>query len=111
MKQNNKKQLLLFALPVLAAIIFGSLGATSAFAEDANISLVPDNVSSDRTDALLDVSVELPDRQAEVEFRGGTDGWAIIGGQAYAPEIGITGNTVRQDGMVHVQLVVPIVDV
>ncbi len=97
MKQISKKHLLLFAIPVLAALVFGSLGTTDAFAEYANISLVPDNVSSDRTDALLDVSDESPDRQAEVEFRGGTDGWAIIGGQAYASEIGITGNAVRQD--------------
>jgi len=97
MKQISKKHSLLFTIPVLAALVFGSLGTTDAFGEYANISLVPDNVSSDRTDALLDVSVELPDRQAEVEFRGGTDGWAIIGGQAYASEIGITGNAVRQD--------------
>ena len=97
MKQISKKHLLLFTIPVLAALVFGSFGTTDAFAEYANISLVPDNVSSDRTDALLDVSVGSPDRQAEVEFRGGTDGWAIIGGQAYASEIGITGNAVRQD--------------
>ncbi len=96
MKQISKKHSLLFTIPVLAALVFGSLGITDAFAEYANISLVPDNVSSDRTDALLDVSVESPDRQAEVEFRGGTDGWAIIGGQAYASEIGITGNAVHQ---------------
>ncbi len=97
MKQISKKHSLLFTIPVLTALVFGSLGTTDVFAEYANISLVPDNVSSDRTDALLDVSVESPDRQAEVEFRGGTDGWAIIGGQAYASEIGITGNAVRQD--------------
>ena len=46
---------------------------------------------------MFDVSVGSPDRHAEVEFRGGPDGWAIIGGQAYASEIGITGNAVRQD--------------
>ena len=97
MKQISKKHSLLFTIPVLAALVFSSLGTTNAFAEYANISLVPDNVSSDRTDALLDVSVESPDRQAEVEFRDGTDRWAIIGGQAYASEIGITGNAVRQD--------------
>ena len=97
MKQISKKHSLLFTIPVLAALVFGSLGISDAFAEYANISLVPDNVSLDRTDALLDLSVESPDRQAEVEFRGGTDGWAIIGGQAYASEIGITGNAVHQD--------------
>ncbi len=97
MKQINKKHSLLFAIPVLAALVFGSLGATNAFAENASNSLVPDNVSSVRTDALLDVSIESPDRPAEVQFRGGTDGWAIIGGQAYASNIDlITGNAVHQ---------------
>jgi len=96
MKQINKKHSLLIAIPVLAALVFGSLGTTDAFAEYANISLVPNNVSSDRTDALLDVSDESPDRQAEVKFRGGTDGWAIIGGQAYTSEIGLSGNAVHQ---------------
>ncbi len=96
MKQINKKHSLLFAIPVLAALVFGSLGTTNAFAEDANTSLVPDNVSSVRTDAFLDVSIESPDRPAEVQFRGGTDGWAIIGGQAYASEIGLSGTAVHQ---------------
>jgi hypothetical protein len=96
MKQINKKHSLLFAIPVLVALVFGSLGTTNAFAEDASNSLVPDNVSSVRTDALLDVSTELPNRQAEVQFRGGTDGWAIIGGQAYTSEIGLSGNAIHQ---------------
>jgi len=97
MKQINKKQSLLFALPVLAALVFGSLGTTNAFAEDANISLIPDNVSSVRTDALLDVSTDSPDRQAEVKFEGITDGWAIIGGQAYTSDIElIDGKAVHQ---------------
>ncbi len=97
MKQINKKHSLLFTIPVLAALVFGSLGATDAFGESSNISLAPDNVSSDRTDALLDVSIESPDRKAEVEFRGGTDGWAIIGGHAYASKIIIHGTAVHQD--------------
>jgi hypothetical protein len=96
MKQINKKHSLLFAIPVLAALVFGSLGTTNAFAQDPSNSLVPDNVSSVRTDALLDVSIESPDRPAEVQFRGGTDGWAIIGGQAYTSEIGLSGIAVHQ---------------
>jgi hypothetical protein len=100
MKQINKKHSLLFAIPIFAALVFGSLGITSAFAEDANTSLVPDNVSSDRVDTLLDVSPESSDRQAEVEFRGSTDGWAIVGGQAYTSEITITGNAVHQGNSV-----------
>jgi len=96
MKQINKKHSLLFAIPVLAALVFGSLGTTNAFAQDPSNSLVPDNVSSVRTDALLDVSIESLDRPAEVQFRGGTDGWAIIGGQAYTSEIGLSGTAVHQ---------------
>ncbi len=96
MKQINKKQSLLFAIPVLVALVFGSLGTTNAFAQDPSNSLVPDNVSSVRTDALLDVSIESPNRPAEIQFRGGTDGWAIIGGQAYTSEIGLSGTAVHQ---------------
>lgn len=97
MKQYNKKHSLLFALPALAALVLGSIGTTNAFAEDTGIDFIHDNVSSANTDALLDVSSESPDRQAEVQFRGGTDGWAIIGGQAYASEIDLIGNAVYQE--------------
>jgi len=96
MKQNNKKHSLLFALPVLAALVFGTLGATSAFAEDAFVDLVPENVSSVRTDAFLDVSVASPDAQAEVTFTGTTDGWAIIAGQAYSSSIWLDGSAVHK---------------
>lgn len=96
MKQNNKKHSLLFALSVLAALVFGSLGATNAFAEDTFIGIIPTDVSSARTDAFLDVSDASPDRQAEVKFSGSTDGWAFIAGQAYDSKIGLDGNAVHQ---------------
>lgn len=94
MKQNNKKHPLLFALPVLAALVFGLLGATNAFAEDAFIDIVPEDVSPARTDAFLAVSDVSPDRQAEVKFYGSTDGWAFIAGQAYDSKIGLDRNAV-----------------
>ncbi|MCV0409800.1 hypothetical protein [Nitrosopumilus sp.] len=96
MKQNTKKHSLLLALPVLTALVFGTLGITSAFAEDANIGLIPENVSLEKTDAFLDVSSESTIDQAVVQFRGGTDGWSIIGGQAYDSKIGMTGKAVHQ---------------
>lgn len=96
MKQNNKKHLLLFALPVLAALVFGSLGSANAFAEDAFLGIIPTDVSPARTDAFLDVSDVSPDRQAEVKFSGSTDGWAFIAGQAYDSKIGLDGNAVHQ---------------
>jgi len=96
MKQINKKHSLLFAIPVLAALVFGSLGITNAFAEDAFIGLAPEDVSSVRTDAFLDVSDVSPDRQAEIQFWGTTEGWAIIAGQAYDSAIGLEGTAVHQ---------------
>ena len=96
MKQNNRKHALLFTLPVLAALVFGTLGATSAFAaEDAFFDVAPNTALSANTDAFLDVSVVSPDRQAEVMFNGSTDGWAIIAGQAYDAKIGLDGKAVH----------------
>ncbi len=97
MKQINKKHSLLIALPVLAALVFGSLGVTNAFAEDAFIGLAPEDVSSARTDAFLDVSDVSPDRQAEVQFWGTTEGWAIIAGQAFDSKIElVNGKAIHQ---------------
>ena len=41
-------------------------------------------------------AIDTSDR-AQVQFRGGTDGWAIIGGQAHTAEIGIYGKAIRAD--------------
>lgn len=97
MKQNIKKHSLLLALPVLAALVFGSLGTTNVFAENANVGLIPDNVSSANTDAFLDVSVKHPDKPSEVKFEGSTNGWAIISDQAYPSSITIDGNAVYEN--------------
>ena len=98
MKQISKKHSLLFTIPVLAALVFGSLGVTNAFAEDAIFSLAPEDVSSANADAFLDVSPGTTDRQAEVKFYGTTDGWAIIAGQAFDSKIELVdGTAVRQD--------------
>ncbi|MHA7647156.1 hypothetical protein [Nitrosopumilus sp. S4] len=96
MKQNNKKQSLLFTIPVLAALVFGSIGVSNAFAEDAFFDLTSENVSATNSDAFLEIAPVSPDRQTELQFRGGTDGWAIIGGQAFASQIGLDGNAVYQ---------------
>jgi len=97
MKQNNKKHSLLFALPVLAVLVFGSIGTTNVFAEDANNGFIPTNVSSVTTDALSDVAVASPDRQAEVKFDGKTSGWAIVAGQAFPSSIALDGKAVHQN--------------
>ena len=97
MKQNNKKHSLLFALPVLAVLVFGSIGTTNVFAEDANNGFIPTTVSSVTTDALSDVAVASPDRQAEVKFDGKTSGWAIVAGQAFPSSIALDGKAVHQN--------------
>ena len=95
MKQNNTKHSLLFTIPILAALVFGSLGTVNVFAEDGVFG-IPENVSATNTDAFIDIASVSPDRQAKVEFEGMTDGWAIIGGQAFASEIKLTGNAIHQ---------------
>ena len=97
MKQSNKKHSLLFALPVLAVLVFGSIGTTNVFAEDANNGFIPTGVSSETTDALSDVAVASPDRQAEVKFDGKTSGWAIVAGQAFPSSIVLDGKAVHQN--------------
>ena len=97
MKQSNKKHSLLFALPVLAVLVFVSIGTTSVFAEDANNGFIPTTVSSVTTDALSDVAVTSPDRQAEVKFDGKTTGWAIVAGQAFPSNIELNGTAIHQN--------------
>ena len=98
MKQSNKKHSLLFALPVLAVLVFGSIGTTSVFAEDAYNGFIPTTVSSETNDAFADVSMASPDRQAEVNFKGGSNGWAVIAGQAFPSNIDLLkGNAVHQN--------------
>ena len=97
MKQTSKKHSLLFALPVLAVLVFGSIGTTNVFAEDANTGFIPTTVSSVTTDTLSDVAVASPDRQAEVKFDGKTSGWAIVAGQAFPSSIALDGKAVHQN--------------
>ncbi|MGY5144264.1 MAG: hypothetical protein ACW9XH_07250 [Candidatus Nitrosopumilus sp. bin_32a] len=96
MKQSNKKHSLLFALPVLAVLVFGSIGTTSVFADTYN-GFIPATVSSETTDAFSDVSMAFPDRQTELKFDGETNGWAIIAGQAFPSKIVLDGNAVHQN--------------
>ena len=113
MKQNNKKHSLLFTLPVLAALVFGTLGATNAFAEDADIGFIPDNVSSERIDTFLDVSPETLDKKGikmlDAPVSGGPEGAQqgtlaiMVGGEPAvfekaSPILEIMGKTVTHVG-------------
>ena len=96
MKQHLKKHSLLFALPVLTVLVFGSIGTSNVFAENAIVDFVPDSVSSVKADSLLEVSGESPDRQSKISITGGTSGWAVIGNQAYPSNIEIVGDAVHK---------------
>ncbi len=97
MKRNDKKHSLLFAVPALAALVFGSIGITSAFAENTITDFIPQDVSSAKTDTFATITDVTPDRRAEVHFYGSTNGWAIIAGKAYDSEIALDGNAVRNE--------------
>lgn len=86
MKNPNKKQSLLLALPIIATIALIPWATSDVFAQDANVDVV--------TDVAPDIA-DVPDRRAEVMFSGMTDGWAIVGGQAYPASIEINGNAYR----------------
>lgn len=89
MKNPNKKQSLLLAILGIATIALIPWATSDVFAQDVNTDVA--------ADALTDIAiVDSPDRMSEVKFRGGTDGWAIIGGQAFSSEIGISGNAIHQ---------------
>ena len=95
MIQNRKKQSFLFALPVLAVIVFGSYASSNAFAENA-FGVNMSEVSTPRSDVSFDMSNESPDTQSEVVFNGTTNGWAIINGIAYPASISLDGNAIHQ---------------
>lgn len=87
---------MLFTLPILATLVFGSLGVSNAFAEDAIFGLTSENVSAANADTFLEVASVSPDIQIELLFDGSINGWAIIGGQAYANKMGQEGYAVYQ---------------
>jgi hypothetical protein len=73
-QKTNKK--ILFAVPILAAILVGSLGLSQAFAENPIREHQPG-------DLLL--------------FKGETEGWAVFNGEAYPASISIEGKATLQE--------------
>ena len=69
----------------LAAIIAVAISPMALAVEEVSVDAIQEIPARDTSD------------RAQVQFRGGTDGWAIIGGQAHTAEIGISGNAVRAD--------------
>ncbi len=69
----------------LAAIIAVAISPIALAVEEVSV------------DAIHEIPVIDTHDRAQVQFKGGTDGWAIIGGQAHTAEIGISGNAVRAD--------------
>jgi len=81
---------------VLAVLVFGSIGTTNVFAEDANPGFIPTDVSSVVTDALSDV-VASPYRHTQMEFDGKTSGWTIVADQAFPSSIVLDGPAIHQN--------------
>jgi hypothetical protein len=73
-QKTNKK--ILIAVPILAAILVGSLGLSQAFAENQLEEHQPG-------DLLL--------------FKGETEGWAVFNGEAYPASISIEGKATLQE--------------
>ncbi len=69
----------------LAAIIAVAVSPMALAAEELTV------------DAVRAISPNDTSDRAQVQFKGGTDGWAIIGGQAHTAEIGIYGKAIRAD--------------
>jgi hypothetical protein len=95
MNSKNKKLTLLLALPVIAAITLIPMATGDVFAENANTDVAKDRIAT--TDVARDaLPTDSLERMAEAKFRGETNGWAIIGGQAFESKIGISGTAVHQ---------------
>ena len=73
-QKTNKK--ILVAVPILAAILVGSLGLSQAFAENPKEERQPGDI-------LL--------------FKGETEGWAVFNGEAYPASISIEGKATLQE--------------
>ncbi len=102
MTQTNKQKFLLLAIPIIAAIALVPIVTGDVFAQDSSVAS-SDRVklsASQTTDARISIAnsdfardhavVEPQERRAELQFKGKTNGWAVIGGQAYTSGINMT---------------------
>jgi hypothetical protein len=80
-----KSQQMIPTMMALAAIIAIAISPVALAVEEVSVDTIQDTPAIDTSD------------RAQVQFRGGTNGWALIGGQAHTAEIGISGNAVRAD--------------
>ena len=100
-----KNSILLSAISILIAT-FAITPAISqqGFAETdirTDVSRVTDEKLAPESDFLSELSdarpVDILEIEPEVKFRGGTQGWSLIGNVALATEINIEGSAVRGD--------------
>jgi len=75
------------AIPVMVALVAIMAVAISPMAQA---------IEEISVDVIQKVPTDTPER-AQVQFKGSTDGWAIINGQAHEAEIVISGKAVRAD--------------
>ncbi|MGQ0794649.1 MAG: hypothetical protein ACT4N5_00490 [Nitrosopumilaceae archaeon] len=91
---HNNEQKLLATILVLGMVSMAPLVYSFAFAQNATVDQRADT-SRDKDAPRADISRNRDDMQRhatpEIQFRGKTTGWAIIGGQAFNSEINLSG--------------------
>jgi hypothetical protein len=91
---HNSEQKLLATILVLGMVSMAPLAYTLAFAQDETVDQRTDT-PRDKEIHRVDISKDRYDTQRhatpEIQFRGKTTGWAIIGGQAFNSEINLSG--------------------
>ena len=98
----NEKKILLPALSILIATFAIVPALSQGFAEtDVRVADSRNIIEVDAANLFPQVTDVKPtdvlDRESKVEFRGGTQGWSLYGGNALATEIHIKGTAVRGD--------------
>ena len=80
-----KSKQMIPAIFALVAIVAVAFSPTALAVEDKPNDAIKESPEIDTTD------------KPQVKFRGGTDGWAVIGNQAHESKIAMTGKAIRAD--------------
>jgi hypothetical protein len=89
---HNNEQKLLATILVLGMVSIAPVAYSLAFAQNETVDQRKDAPrDKDRTDISKDRVDIQRHATPEIQFRGKTTGWAIIGGQAFSSEINLSG--------------------
>jgi len=102
MNSKFEKKILLPALTILIATFAIVPALSPGFAEtDVRVTdsrSISDVNTTDLFPQVTDVKpTDVLDKESKVKFRGGTEGWSLVGGYALPTEIHIEGTAVRGD--------------